>query len=248
MARVCCRCKGRRWIGYKAQTPCPVCGTTGEDPNWGERTCRLCPTVFEYNRNWNNIPEYCNYCRQPQYKSCKSCSGTIEYKVFWDNIPDYCQSCRAWQEKPCANPHCGGTIRYKKFWDHIPDYCGCKGWYKKTCENSHCGLTMDVNCRWPDPPNYCKSCKGWYEYPCTTGCGANIRAYCGWDHPPKKCKDCGTKGKPGFAVTKRANSGHPDHTTYSWDEHRKSYDSDQGKNKRGQHTSINGQRGGAEDD
>ncbi len=192
MARTCYRCKGRRWIGYKAQTPCPVCKTTGEDPNWGDKTCRLCSTVFEYNQNWKNIPDYCDYHRKSQYKGCKGCSATIEYKPFWDNIPDYCQNCRGWKEKPCSNSHCHGTIRYKVFWDHIPDFCQqCKGWYTVTCQNSHCGQQFQAHCKWTDPPKYCKSCKGWHEKVCATlNCGEKVRIHCEWTRPPDYCETC----------------------------------------------------------
>jgi len=161
MARTCYRCKGRGWVGYKAQTLCPVCGGTREDPNWGDRTCRLCSTVFEYNRNWKNHPEYCDFHRQDQYKSCANphCSGTIRYKAFWDNIPDYCQQ--------------------------------CKGWYTMTCQNPHCGQQFQAHCKWTDPPKYCKSCKGWYEKDCATkGCSDKVRIHCEWNRPSEYCETC----------------------------------------------------------
>src|SRR5688572_12109031 len=178
MTRVCYRCKGKRWVGYKAQYACDVCNATGDDPNWRDTRCRYCGSNIEYHINWDRIPEYCNYCKQSQYKGCKGCHTTIEYKRYWDKIPEYCKSClHDFKHKSCSNPHCNGTVQYKVFWDSVPDYCSCKGYYKKPCKNPKCGQEVNINCKWDRPPDYCKSCMNdWQEKDCaSTDCNNKVK-------------------------------------------------------------------------
>lgn len=160
MPRTCPACKGRGNFGKLGQYPCRVCGGSGYDPNWEEKKCLNCGDWFEYNVRWNNIPDYCESCRQPQYKSCANpdCSGQVEYRFYWDNIPKYCKICKGWRKRPCKNPDCNGKVDFHNDSTNIHDYCyECKGWRKKSCKR--CGGEVVYHNDWDYPPNICDKCK-----------------------------------------------------------------------------------------
>lgn len=220
--RLCGKCGGSGWYGARTAFgnqpggPCRVCNGSGHDQRWGERSCRGCSNMIEFRYDWSSVPEYCESCRQDQYKTCANvhCGGTIRYKKFWDKIPDYCQT--------------------------------CKGWYEKQCENSHCRGTIRAHASWNNVPKYCKSCNGWYEIACVGSCGNNIRIKCDWSNPPQLCDLCKRLSKDKMAKTRLANNGHPDHTSYSYDGLTRSFDSDKGENVRNDHIHPTGERGDSE--
>lgn len=135
MAKPCGKCGGSGWVGprsdlgkalgFSSGGPCRICGGSGEDKRWGEKTCRGCYNTIEYRYDWTNVPDYCSDCRQDKYKQCANphCNGSVRYKVFWDRIPDYCQTCKGMYTSRCANPKCGQLVKNHVEADRPKTHC-----------------------------------------------------------------------------------------------------------------------------
>lgn len=217
MERTCGKCKGQGGFARRRSTSlsqlvsgdsgwvkCNVCGGSGVNPNYREKSCERCGRSIGYHKDANYPPKYCS-----------SCKSTVQAEKQAKQHERERQNAM-WREKACpglrGQGYCGKTIKYRIDWDKVPDICPeCRAkakaqkaqrdaeWREKPCATSGCHNVVKYNINWDKPPNLCNECKEkrkadkdkWQEKPCATpGCANKVKYRTDWDHPPNFCASC----------------------------------------------------------